>query len=238
MRRLALLPCVLAVGCVHALEARALEPHPLVGPRPVDAAAEAPRSAPLYIYVRDVLLEELYPRAFQLRHSAQLVAVSRDRVRFHVRLVQLWEEMANTRGWQVWLEDEGGRKLAPAAREVPRVDRLAIEWVREQAPPGTPKERLRTFKLIPQLDAYQGKADYVFYERDLLGPRRRQLTLIFRKGDVELRWLWRFGDGLEIRHHGRTPNDDERRVVVVPGPETRVAHTDYEDAGWTAAGDR
>jgi hypothetical protein len=218
---------LLALGClglgacgVQAREARALQPSPLDALRTPDVA---PVSVRLYIYQRDVAL----PRDYQLRSWAQFTLVARDRLRFHVGVARVEESEADTRGFEAWLEDEHGVRLAPEARELGRVNRIAITWREYPPTPGDPWCRAPPClsRIFPGYQAYEGQADYVFAAPDLMGRERKQLTLVLARGGVEYRYTWRFGDGTEVQHYGRTHVDDEMGVIAVPGPYTELAGT-------------
>jgi hypothetical protein len=205
-------------ACMRTLEASAIQPNPLWSRR---LASDEASSEPLYIHQRDLQL----PRNVQLRSSASFAAVSRDRVRFHVGIVHPWEEIADTAGWTVWLEDESGHRRLPQRREVPRVNRVALEWLFDPV--------LGKVRAYPTIDVYQGKADYVFVERDLLGSRRKALTLVLERDGVQLRYAWSFSrDRFRVSHYLRVRPGLAMQTVIVPGPDTRVAPTTYEDARW------
>ena len=211
------------LGCTHTFDATAIQPNPIKSRR---LASEAAASEPLYIKVRDRNL----PREVELRSSASFVAVSRDRVRFHVGIVQLLEDEADTRGWDVWLEDETGRRIAVASREVARVDRVAIEWYFLcNLWVGLDCKQWIKQRNIPTTDVYEGRADYVFVEKDLLGPTRQALVLVLERRGVRHRYEWRFqDDAYAVRHYATTMTDALVHPIVVPGPETRVAQSTWE----------
>jgi hypothetical protein len=149
-----------------------------------------------------------------------------------VGIARAEEEDADTSRWRVWLEDETGRKIAPASREVPRINRIHIGWGLYPYNPADnwcPKPPCLS-KIIPGYTAYEGAADYVFAEPDL--ARRPALSLVMRHGGVQYRYSWKFGDGAEVHHYGRTQVDDEMGTIVVPGPNTDVAGTRYEWERW------
>ena len=205
---------VALTGCVRTLDATAVQSNPIKTRR---LAGDSVQSAPLYILTRDMHL----PRWLLLRSSASFAAVSRDRIRFHVGIVQHWEEMADTAGWEIWLEDETGRRLEPQRREVPRVERVAVEWINELRLDAVLRMTTRRLEPSQVLNVYQGKVDVVFMEQDLLSPARQALALVLERDGVRLRYEWRFrDDAWSVAHYGMTTNPT---VIVVPGPMTRVA---------------
>ncbi len=211
-----------AAACVAPLEATGLQPHPARVPR---EAGDLPRGEALSIYTREMTL----PRWMQLRHDASFVVVSRDRVRVHLSVCEAWEELADPRAWTVWLEDERGQRLVPAEREVARLDRVALEWEREPGwrPGDSMKQKNR--RLIPSIDFWRGRADYVFFGPELMGAGRRGVTVVAHRAGRTLRFAWTFGDGWQVAHHGRSRADDALGIIAVPGPETRIAATRWLD---------
>lgn len=204
-------------GCAGTLEVSALQPHPLRLAR----APETPVAGEeLSIYTRESTL----PRWVQLRHDASFVIVTRDRVRVHVAFCEPWEELADPREWTVELIGEDGRPLAAAVRDGARLDRVALEWEREPGwRPGSTGQKNR--KLIPAIDVWRGRADWVFYGKDLLGLERRAVTVVARRPGRTLRFAWTFGDGWALDGTGRSPSDDALGIIAIPGPETRIAST-------------
>jgi hypothetical protein len=171
-------------------------------------AAPGQEAQALHIYTRDPNLPELL-----FDNSATLTASSADEVRVRVTTVHSLEVMADPAGWDVWLEDEAGRRVAPAAAEGTH-ERLAVRWrkVRSELDP----DRYTAERVIPGWDVYRGQAEYVFAAPGL--GARPQVTLVARKDGVELRYTWHFGEGAPApRHHGPLPANHPERIVV-PGP--------------------
>ena len=81
------------------------------------ANLDARTSLPAVIELHDMEL----PRSFALMNSVYFVAVSKDRLRFHVTLHHKWEDMSDPTRWRVWIEDDRGQVYHPAA-----VDRRVI----------------------------------------------------------------------------------------------------------------
>jgi hypothetical protein len=219
---------VLAGGCATSVrEARATQPNPA---RALQSTEELPRSVRLYIHQRDMNL----PRDFQLRSWAEFVVVTRERVRFHVGIVRADEREAETKGWRVHLEDETGRRYQPDGREGARVSRIAMNW---RLWPFRPSDSWCPnppclSRAVPGFEAFEGQADYAFRDPRLLRPERKLLRLVMRRGDLEYRFTWRFGDVTAVEHYGRSRSDRELGVIVVPGPHTDVASTRYESETW------
>jgi hypothetical protein len=194
---------ILAVACagcgVTVREAKALQPNPIFKRRTTD---DIPSSVPLHIFQGHYLLPGV-----RLGHWAQFVAVSRDRLRFHVGNVGYDEPDADTRDLQVWLEDESGHRTGLADREAPRLNRF---WVRGH-------------------DVYEGVADYVFYEPELISSRCRVIALVVRHDGFEYRYTWTFGDGTEVHDYGYGEREIRNGVISVPGPFAYYEGTTYPD---------
>jgi hypothetical protein len=224
-------------GCsITTREARAIMPHPTRSP-PVGVEADQlahtddlPASVPLYIYQRNYQLR----RDYQLRNSARFVVVNRDRLRFHVGMVGYEDDTADTSSWTVWLEDETGRHLAPESRDVGKLNRIVVSWRLYPYPPGGTawcREPPCFSRLEPNqvFEVYEGTADYSFSDPGLGTAKHQLVSLVLRKGRDEYRYTWRFGDGTEVHHYGRTHVDDELGIISVPGPHTEVGGVEYED---------
>lgn len=177
--------------------AHAIQPNPLAS---LGSPDELPVAERLYIFQSppsNVGVRYQFRRNPLLRNWAELVVVSRDRLRFHVGITRFEEENADTRGWRAWLEDDRGRRLSPVTREVARMDRYAAGRVDSRS-------------------VYVGNADYVFYERDLITPDTRGLTLVLTRDDEVYRFEWEFDGGRWVRHHGYRELDRQLKTIVLP----------------------
>ena len=226
---LALAPA--AAGCgVQIREAHAHEPNPRLS---LGSSSTLPASTKLYVYQRDNNFER--PRDYQLRNWAQFTVVSPDRVRFHVGVVKMEEEEAETSRWKVWLEDDAGHRWQPVEREMPRVTRVQISWGLFPYDPNNTswcKQPPCLSRIMPGYTAYVGQAEYMFKDPSILAPDRKQVSLVVQHGSVAYKYTWTFGEGQEVQHYGRTHVDDEMGIIAVPGPHTEVADSHYEEESW------
>jgi hypothetical protein len=226
MRTVLLLTMTVAAGCgVHRFEARATQPNPAAN---LGNPEILPTSQTLYIHQRDMDL----PRDFQLRSWAQFSVVTRDRIRFHVGIARQDEDEADTRGWKVYVEDEAGQRYTPE-REVARVNRLALNWRLWPYKPGDSwcREPPCVSRVLPGYEAWEGQADYTIHKPNLVAQRQK-LSIVLVRGNEEMRFTWRFGEEMVVEHYGRTRTDDQLGTIVVPGPYTEVAGTEYENERW------
>ena len=217
MRAVAL---VLLMGCAPQVrEAKAIQPNPA---RALRSADVLPLSETLHVFTRDNSL----PRSWQLRSSVQFAVVTRDMIRVHLSIARHDEREADTRSWKVWLEDDGGRRLLPASREMAKMDRLLIAWLRSW---DDVLQRFHWTRVFPGWDAYHGRADYVFRAPALMTRDRKSLTLVAERAGYQMRFTYNFDQGelVELKHYGRSRVDEEMRYASAPA-DAEVAQTWYE----------
>lgn len=196
MRRILVLLLVGAVGalggCGRTLKTSAYQANPLT--YPADTLRESRR---LHIDTKDIEL----PSQFRLRQSAYFAVVSRDRLRFHVTVVHKWEEMADIRGWNVWLEDDRGRVFQPSAKEKRSNKHLADFWEREMRSATynafgdvvkVANDGWRRRLPFEAVDVFRGQGDYVFFAPGLFDARVKQLTLHMERNGITYVFAWNF----------------------------------------------
>ena len=126
-----------------------------------------------------------------LLNTAYFVLVSRDRMRFHVTLHHKWETMSDPRRWQVWIEDERGRRYYPEG-----VDRRNLRSVTQMwSTFDDPNNRTPLLAIT----VWRGDGDYVFYRRNLFRRDMKKMTLVMRRPGYTYRYVWSFvdADGVE-----------------------------------------
>jgi len=158
-----------------------------------------------------------------LVNQASFTVVSRDRLRFHVQIDHKWQEWADLNKWQVSLVDDRGRHWLPEEVDHARVRMITRMWDVEQQnvicdvdSRGVPQVNPNGDCLAPQrngpvadpesgylhpqtlgsLSVFRGKADFVFYERDLFTPEVRWLKLTLKHGELSFEFVWRFEDNV------------------------------------------
>ena len=134
-------------------------------------------SWPLAIVLRDMEM-----RYVPLANTAYYVAVSRDRLRFHVTLLHKWESMSDLRTWQAWVEDDSGAHHALEELQQ-QITQIGFEQV------GLVRTALRNFARVQQVPIYRGVADFTIYSRDVSAARR--VILVLRRPGYEYRYVWR-----------------------------------------------
>ena len=137
--------------------------------------------------------------------------MSRDRLRFHVQVDHKWKEYADLKTWDVELIDDQGRHWSPESVEHARVKMLTQMWDWEQRTAicssqgrdgkgdclntiGYADDGWRRRQPLGSLIVYRGKADFVFYQRDLFNPRMKWLKLLVKRSGEVFEFTWRFED--------------------------------------------
>jgi hypothetical protein len=150
---------------------------------------------------------------FPLINQASFTLVSRDRLRFHVQIDHKWEEYADLKSWDVDLIDDQGHRWIPESVEHARVRLLTQMWDEEQRTAVCNSQgrdgkgdciTTQTFaddgwrRRVPlgSLSVYRGKADFVFYQRDLFTSRIRWLKLRVKRSGEVFEFTWRFDDAV------------------------------------------
>lgn len=156
---------ILAAGCSKQLTTQVVQP-PLV----FGAGAASRTSMPLSIVVRDMESGRL-----PFQNSAYYVAVSRDRLRFHVTLHHKWDDFADLKQWHAYVEDANGKRHYPEDVST-HVNRITTVYIRGVV--------YRMNVLM-----FRGTADLSIYDRDLLAAGGR-LTLVLSRPGMEYRYRW------------------------------------------------
>ena len=165
MPRSILIAWILAAGCSKQLSTQVVQPPLMFG-----AGLELRTSMPLTIVVRDMETGRL-----PIHNSAYYVAVSRDRLRFHVTLHHKWDEMADLKQWFAYVEDANGKRHYPEDVSA-RVSQVTTVYIRGV--------RYRMNALM-----FRGTADLSIYDRDLFAAGSR-LTLVLSRPGMEYRYRW------------------------------------------------
>ena len=215
---LATLGAFIGSGCTRTFRASTTQPNPLAQPTETLRQSEK-----ITIVTGDMELErpedpEPTQRATAVRNQryppynqASFTIVSRDRLRFHVQIDHKWQEWADLRTWEVRLEDDVGRKWVPESVEHARTKIMTTMWDREQRTSicsaagrdargscyntiGYADDGWRNRQTLGSLSVYRGKADFVFYQRDLFHANVRSLRLIVSRPGEAFEFTWKFAD--------------------------------------------
>jgi hypothetical protein len=202
---------VLAVtGCTRTFRASTVQPNPLAEPTETlrqsekitivtgDMDLEKPME-PEPTQRASLIRNEKYP----LYNQASFTIVSRDRLRFHVQIDHKWQEWADLRTWDVYLEDDTGRKWIPESVEHARTKIMTTMWDREQRTAvrnrcgdvvAINEDGWRNRQTLGSLSVFRGKADFVFYERDIFHANVKKLRLVVKRPGEAFEFTWKFED--------------------------------------------
>lgn len=207
-----------SLGCSRTFRAEAVQPNPLAMPTETlrssekitiitgDMELEAP-DAPEATKEATITRNHHYP----LINQASFTVVSRDRLRFHVQIDHKWEEWADLTTWDVHLEDDRGHVWNPASVEHARTSLITKMWDREQrtavcssaghdasgaciATIGVREDGWLHRQTLGSLSVFRGKADFVFYQRDMMDPDVRRLRLVVKRVGEAFEFVWKFRD--------------------------------------------
>lgn len=187
-------------ACHRTWDAKTVQP-----PLRLGTTTEARTSFAGEILMRDMELG----RRLYLANSAYFVVVSKDRLRFHVRLVHKWKQIADPSRWRVWLEDDQGNRFYPEAIDSRTVERATRVEIREEGAIGPAEWRGTHYERCPcvykigglsKANSYpllshtiwRGDGDYTFYRRDIYRPEMRRLTLVMQRRGYTFRYSWSF----------------------------------------------
>jgi hypothetical protein len=208
----ALVVIALVAGCTRTFHGTAVQPNPLVQPN------ETLRESETITIVRgDMELEMpddaapaqrasvVHNHRYPLFNAAQFSLVSRDRLRFHVLIDHKWEEWDDLSSWQVYLTDDKGRVWYPEAMEHASTKIITRMWDREVQTAQRNQygdivqmndDGWKRRQTLGSLSVFRGKADFVFYERDLFTVNVRTLKLVVKRSGEAFEFTWRFADSI------------------------------------------
>lgn len=196
------------MGCHKTLTARVVQPNPLC--QPLETLRT---SAPAVIVTGDHELRT--PNMYRtegpmkgsdkvpLHNVATFAVVSRDRLRFRVRIEHKWQEWADVTGWKIQLIDDLGNTYTPETNQLLANQHLAQMWDREQR--GVVRDEFGDIvhirndghenrQTMGSLSVFRGTASLAFYARDIFSAEVRSLTLRMTRQDRTLEFAWQFAD--------------------------------------------
>jgi hypothetical protein len=205
-----ILAVVAATGCTRTFKGQAIQPNPLAKPN------ETLRQSEKITIVRgDMELEKpddpsptqrasvLHNHRYPLINQASFTVVSRDRLRFHVQIDHKWQEWADLNSWKVSLTDDSGRHWEPESIEHARTKIMTTMWDREVQTAQRNRfgdivalndDGWKNRQSLGSLSVFRGKADFVFYQRDLFHANVRQLKLLVSRSGEAFEFTWNFQD--------------------------------------------
>lgn len=139
-----------------------------------------------------------------LVNSAFFVAVTKDRLRFHIRLVHKWRDYVEPGGWTFYLEDDAGNRYEPETVERGRIWRAATADVAWDDARHRYVYRIGALAAgllrVPLLSQHRlepiwlANSDVSFYQRNIFATKRGKLTLVMKRRTKTYRYEWRFVD--------------------------------------------
>ena len=208
--RSVILVVLLGAGCSKTFKASTVQPNPLASPTETLRHSEK-----LTIVTGDMELDTPMPpeatqrasivrnRRYPLYNQAHFTIVSRDRLRFHLQIDHKWQEWADLSTWNIHLEDDAGRRWEPEAIEHAKTKMMTTMWDREQRTAvrnrfgdvvAIHEDGWRNRQTMGSLSVFRGKADFVFYERDLFHANVRKLKLVVSRPGESFEFVWNFRD--------------------------------------------
>ena len=202
---------VAATGCSRTFRGTAVQPNPLLRPNETlrtseqitiirgDMELNVPKPA-LATQRASVLSTNRWP----LYNQASFTIVSRDRLRFHVQIDHKWQDWADLSTWDVHLEDDQGHRWDPEGIEHARTKIITQMWNQEQQTARRNRfgdivalndDGWKRRQALGSLSVFRGKADFVFYQRDLFHPGVRRLRLVVSRPGEVFEFTWNFQDG-------------------------------------------
>jgi hypothetical protein len=201
---------VLAVGCGRTFRGKTTQPNPLA--KPTETLRQSEK---ITIVTGDMELEApempeggqrvalVRNNRYPLYNQASFTIVSRDRLRFHVQVDHKWQEWADLKTWSVELEDDSGRQWEPESVEHATTRIMTKMWDREQRTAvrnrfgdvvAIHEDGWRNRQTLGSLSVYRGKADFVFYQRDLFHANVKKLRLVVKRPGEAFEFTWNFQD--------------------------------------------
>lgn len=201
---------LLAAGCSRTFRGDAVQPNPLA--KPTETLRQSEK---ITIVTGDMELDTPTPpdagrrvavirnNKYPLYNQASFTLVSRDRLRFHVQIDHKWQERADLKTWDVYLEDDTGRRWVPESVEHAKTKMMTTMWDREQRSVvrnrygdivAINEDGWRNRQTLGSLSVFRGKADFVFYQRDLFHANMQSLKLVVRRPGEAFVFTWKFQD--------------------------------------------
>jgi len=201
---------VVAAGCTRTFKGEAVQPNPLA--KPTETLRQSEK---ITIVTGDMELDQPDPanptqrasiahnHRYPLYNAASFTIVSRDRLRFHVQIDHKWQEWADLNTWTVELQDDQGRRWVPESVEHARTKIMTTMWDREQQTAirnrfgdvvALNDDGWKRRQTLGSLSVFRGKADFVFYQRDLFHANVRSLKLVVKRTGEAFHFTWNFQD--------------------------------------------
>jgi hypothetical protein len=216
------------VGCTRTFRGNAVQPNPMAAPTETlrqsekitivtgDMELDQPDVAGNGSYASADGVQAAHNHRYPLYNQASFTIVSRDRLRFHVQVDHKWQEWADLKTWDVHLEDEAGHRWEPEAVEHVHQRLITTMWDREQRSSicssagrdakgdcittvGYADDGWKRRQTLGSLSVFRGKADFVFYQRDLFTDKVKKMKLVVSRPGEAFEFTWDFHDAVAER---------------------------------------
>lgn len=204
-----------AAGCARTFRGNVTQPNPLVAPnetlRDSEPVVIVTGDMELTLPKEQARLSSFKSRRYPLQNVASFTVVSRDRLRFHVQLEHKWEDWSNPgKDWTVYLVDDRGRTWRPESVESRKPKLLVTMWdqevrsvVRSNGEDGeighiveVRNDGWKRRMPLGSLSVFQGRADFVFYQRDIFTTDVKWMKLVVCRPGVGFEFRWDFADSV------------------------------------------
>jgi hypothetical protein len=203
-----------STACTRTFKTEVVQPNPLE--RPTETLRESEKAV---IITGDMELESpeapkpgqrvalVHNEHYPLHNEASWTMVSRDRLRFHVQLEHKWQEWADLKSWDVYLEDDLGNHYIPESLEHARTKLLVTMWDREVRTAqrnmygdvvGINEDGYKNRQTMGSLAVFRGNADFVFYKRDIFTRQLKWVKLVVKRPGLGFQFKWNFDDGSAV----------------------------------------
>jgi len=230
------LSLVAAGGCSRTFQGSVAQPNPL------DTPTETLRdSEKVVIITGDMELRKPRPALpgqrvslmrndrYPLRNEASFTVVSRDRLRFHVQIEHKWQEWADLRTWSVYLIDNQGHRYLPESTEHARTRHVVEMWDYEVRSVrrnmygdivSINEDGWKRRQPLGSLSVFRGKADFVFYKRDIFTADLSWVKLIVQRPGQAFEFTWQFTEEDMAPSAEPEPSLDQPPPASIEAPES------------------
>ncbi len=144
-----------------------------------------------------------YMDRYPLRNKASFTIVSRDRLRFHVQIEHKWKQYTDISTWKAVLTDDQGNAYQPTSIDSVKARHLVETWSFERRSTRRNahgsivhinNDGYRDRQPLGNLSVFRGKGDFVFFRRDIFGPKVRSMSLSLTRSGITFKFTWKFAE--------------------------------------------
>ena len=215
---------MVSTACTRTFRASVVQPNPLAEPNETlrDSEKVTIVTGDMELNVpkepgRAQRVSPMAMRRYPLKNTASFTVVSRDRLRFHVQLEHKWQEWADPSRWDVYLVDDRGRVWRPESTEHARTRHLVTMWDQEVRSVqrnmygdivAINEDGWKRRVPLGSLSVFRGKADFVFYQRDIFDEGVKWVKLVVKRPGVGFEFRWNFDDDVAVEAEAAPLTDE------------------------------